>query len=64
MTNKFVLKLLSLVLVIVMLSGALFACFDYPAVSDKTDDWAEYPSDHKDIDNDGYCDDCNIDVVI
>ena len=27
------------------------------------DEWAEYPSEHKDIDNDGYCDDCQIDVV-
>ncbi len=83
MTNKLTVKLLSLVLAIILLSGALFSCFDNPSLSDSTfsttsrtqytsttkpadgnpDEWVEYPSDHKDIDNDGYCDDCNIDVV-
>ena len=83
MTNKFIFKILSLVLVVVMLSGVLFACFDdsgfaglissttqkgSPTSTTKLsggnpDEWAEYPSEHKDIDNDGYCDDCQIDVV-
>lgn len=75
MSNKFMIKLLSLVLLITVLTGSLFACFDNlpinPTVSSSSttlvggnpDEWDDYPSDHKDTDNDGLCDDCNIDVV-
>lgn len=83
MTNEFVIKLLSLILLVAVLAGALFGCFDYdvdfttkPSQNSTTkpsggsitttkdpDIWEDYFSEHKDTDNDGYCDDCNIDVV-
>lgn len=102
MTNKFIVKLLTLVLFIAILTGSLFACFDEdvgfttpiqnlpsgvtttpsttrPSTTTTTttrpttttvtttirnpDDWQDYPSDHLDIDNNGYCDECGIDVV-
>lgn len=86
MGNKFVIKLLSLILVLVLFTSALFGCFDYPDIDiesilssitttrgDTTtgsattargpDDWKDYPSDHVDVDNNGLCDDCGIDVV-
>lgn len=31
--------------------------------TNKKDEWENYDSDHKDVDNDGYCDECNLDVV-
>ena len=103
MSNKFILRLLCLILLASMVAGSLFACFDdsvmeeISSVLDSTttsgttvttkpsanttttkplttssttatttkdpDDWQDYPSDHLDIDNNGYCDECGIDVV-
>ncbi len=99
MSNKFLIKLLSLIMLVAMLAGSLFACFDEATVNDiissltsttesgttvtrpstsvttrpssttattttkDPDNWNDYPSDHTDVDNNGYCDDCNIYVI-
>ncbi len=99
MTNRFTLKLLSLLLMLAMLASALFGCFDViipsgtgtsssitmgdvggttrPTTSSTTTSSVIRPSgtsstngggntpydDHSDVDNNGLCDDCSIDVV-
>ncbi|MBO5715744.1 MAG: 5'-nucleotidase C-terminal domain-containing protein [Clostridia bacterium] len=101
MGNKFTIKLLALLLVLVLCTSVLFGCFDIPTIdgtgvssstttfgiggttkpttttpttrptttsttsttTTKPDDWDDYPSDHSDVDNNGLCDDCGIDVI-
>ena len=113
MTNKFMIKLLSVILLVAMLAGSLFACFDNPVIdgtgssssttigglgtttrpttststtttrpttsTSTTTTTTTRPSgatsssnggggntpadDHWDVDNNGWCDDCGIDVV-
>lgn len=101
MTNRFMLKLLSVFLLVAMLASSLFACFDIdinpsttsssevsgsttrPSTSTSSTTSSTTSSvirpgstsssgsgtgnvpdgDHWDNDNDGYCDDCDIDVV-
>ena len=70
------LSLLSLLLTLVMLFSMLTSCGltdgivtlpdgidDILSSITAPDEWKDYPSEHVDLDNDGFCDDCHIDVV-
>ena len=97
MTNRFMFKLLSFLLLVALLASSLFACFDedvgftspYPNNTTQQDGSSTSASgsssarpttptkpsgttgggnvnpddEHYDVDNDGYCDNCSIDVV-
>lgn len=75
MNNKSTLKLLSLILTVVMFLSVLTACplIDVVSTSKSTTgtwyntttqrDPADCLSDHSDIDNNGFCDNCGIDVI-
>ncbi len=72
MNKKLTVKLISILLTFVMLVGALTSCevifpgntgTTKPFTSTSTTTGGNYPSDHVDADNNGFCDECDIDVV-
>ncbi len=74
MYNKINLRLLALLLALVMMVSVLTSCEEFlggiigttttnKTTTNKNDEWENYDSEHKDLDNNGLCDDCKIDVV-
>lgn len=76
MNNKLTLRVLTLVLALAISLSALTSCdLDIEGIfgsvvgsststtTQKRDDYINYPSDHSDVDNNGYCDDCGIYVI-
>jgi 2',3'-cyclic-nucleotide 2'-phosphodiesterase (5'-nucleotidase family) len=68
MKNKFTLKLLSLLLVILVFASSVVGCFDLPiqtgeSSSTTTSNLVDPCEAHLDVDNNGFCDECRFDVV-
>lgn len=69
MKNRFTLRILALLIALVITLSAFASCdiwgggVSNTTASQKTDEWENYDSEHSDVNNDGFCDDCQIDVV-
>ena len=69
MKNRFTLRILALLIALVITLSTFASCdiwgggVSNTTASQKTDEWENYDSEHSDVNNDGFCDDCQIDVV-